>query len=189
MPSPAQELGEAIVSRIKVLAGLDIAERRKPQDGKFQMKIGNKAIDFRISTLPTLFGEKIVIRILDSSSAKLGIDARVITPYHRCIKDKYADKVEHMFYFYAKLGWAPGPGRQSIAYQDLVDVRTGMLIIDAALGIAGAVLAWRARRAAARPRSSSQRRRSRSAEGAGIQWPRWLCRVTASKWETGSGWR
>ena len=46
-----------------------------------------------------------VVGTLPKSLAKLGIDARVITPYHRCIKDKYADKVEHMFYFYAKLGW------------------------------------------------------------------------------------
>jgi type IV pilus assembly protein PilB len=46
-----------------------------PQDGRMKLKFGNKAIDFRVSTLPTLFGEKIVIRILDPSSAKLGIEA------------------------------------------------------------------------------------------------------------------
>ncbi|MBN4659194.1 Flp pilus assembly complex ATPase component TadA, partial [Escherichia coli] len=65
------EVAEHIISRLKVLAELDIAERRVPQDGRMKLKFGRKAIDFRVSTLPTLFGEKIVIRILDSSSAKL----------------------------------------------------------------------------------------------------------------------
>jgi type IV pilus assembly protein PilB len=60
---------------VKVLSKLDIAEKRVPQDGRMKMKFGSKAIDFRVSTLPTLFGEKIVIRILDPSSAKLGIEA------------------------------------------------------------------------------------------------------------------
>jgi len=54
---------------------MDIAEKRVPQDGRMKLKFGNKSIDFRVSTLPTLFGEKIVIRILDPSSARLGIDA------------------------------------------------------------------------------------------------------------------
>jgi type IV pilus assembly protein PilB len=66
---------EKLASRIKVISRLDIAEKRVPQDGRMKLKFGNKSIDFRVSTLPTLFGEKIVIRILDSSSAKLGIEA------------------------------------------------------------------------------------------------------------------
>src|SRR5690606_22594467 len=58
------------------MAGLDISERRKPQDGRIKMKISkSKAIDFRVNTLPTLWGEKIVMRILDPSSAQMGIDA------------------------------------------------------------------------------------------------------------------
>jgi type II secretory ATPase GspE/PulE/Tfp pilus assembly ATPase PilB-like protein len=61
--------------RIKVISRLDISEKRVPQDGRMKLKVGPTAIDFRVSTLPTLFGEKIVIRILDPSSAKLGIDA------------------------------------------------------------------------------------------------------------------
>ena len=71
----SREVAEQLVSRLKVMAELDIAERRVPQDGRMKLKFGAKSIDFRVSTLPTLFGEKIVIRILDSSSAKLGIDA------------------------------------------------------------------------------------------------------------------
>jgi type IV pilus assembly protein PilB len=67
---------DKLASRIKVISRMDISEKRVPQDGRMKLKISReKTIDFRVSTLPTLFGEKIVIRILDPSSAKLGIDA------------------------------------------------------------------------------------------------------------------
>ncbi|WP_199873455.1 type IV-A pilus assembly ATPase PilB [Ideonella sp. A 288] len=72
---PPVAIKDKLASRIKVISRLDIAEKRVPQDGRMKLKFGTKAIDFRISTLPTLFGEKIVIRILDPSSAKLGIEA------------------------------------------------------------------------------------------------------------------
>lgn len=72
---PPIAIKDKLSSRIKVISRLDIAERRVPQDGRMKLKFGTKSIDFRVSTLPTLFGEKIVIRILDSSSAKLGIEA------------------------------------------------------------------------------------------------------------------
>ncbi len=74
--SPPIAIKEKLASRIKVISRMDISEKRVPQDGKMKLKIGpDRVIDFRVSTLPTLFGEKIVIRILDPSSAKLGIDA------------------------------------------------------------------------------------------------------------------
>ncbi len=74
--SPPIAIKEKLASRIKVISKMDISEKRVPQDGKMKLKIGpDRVIDFRVSTLPTLFGEKIVIRILDPSSAKLGIDA------------------------------------------------------------------------------------------------------------------
>ncbi len=72
---PPIAIKDKLASRIKVISRMDIAEKRVPQDGRMKLKFGSKAIDFRVSTLPTLFGEKIVIRILDPSSAKLGIDA------------------------------------------------------------------------------------------------------------------
>ncbi|MBS7663910.1 type IV-A pilus assembly ATPase PilB [Pseudomonas lalucatii] len=73
---PPIQLASRISARLKVMASLDISERRKPQDGRIKMKISkNKAIDFRVNTLPTLWGEKIVMRILDPSSAQMGIDA------------------------------------------------------------------------------------------------------------------
>lgn len=73
--SPPIAIKDKLASRIKVISRLDISEKRVPQDGRMKMKIGKNVIDFRVSTLPTMFGEKIVIRILDPSSAKLGIDA------------------------------------------------------------------------------------------------------------------
>ncbi len=72
---PPVAIKDKLASRIKVISRLDISEKRIPQDGRMKLKFGSKAIDFRVSTLPTLFGEKIVIRILDPSSARLGIDA------------------------------------------------------------------------------------------------------------------
>ncbi len=74
--SPPIAIKDKLASRIKVISRMDISEKRVPQDGKMKLKIGpDRVIDFRVSSLPTLFGEKIVIRILDPSIAKLGIDA------------------------------------------------------------------------------------------------------------------
>ncbi len=74
--TPPIALAPKVCARLKVMARMDIAERRVPQDGRIKMRLSkNRAIDFRVNTCPTLFGEKIVMRILDPSSAKLGIDA------------------------------------------------------------------------------------------------------------------
>jgi len=74
--SPPINLAGKIAARLKVMSQMDISERRIPQDGRIKMKISkNKAIDFRVNSLPTLWGEKLVLRILDPSSAKMGIDA------------------------------------------------------------------------------------------------------------------
>ncbi|WP_250657343.1 type IV-A pilus assembly ATPase PilB [Alkalimarinus coralli] len=73
---PSIKLASKIAARLKVMSQLDISERRIPQDGRIKLKLSKtKAIDFRVNTLPTLWGEKIVLRILDPSSAKMGIDA------------------------------------------------------------------------------------------------------------------
>ncbi len=74
--SPPLVIKEKIASRIKVISRLNIAEKRVPQDGRMKLVLSkSRAIDFRVSTLPTLYGEKIVLRILDPSSATLGIEA------------------------------------------------------------------------------------------------------------------
>ncbi|TMN20256.1 type IV-A pilus assembly ATPase PilB [Pseudoxanthomonas sp. X-1] len=70
-----QKLNQRIAARLKVMSQLDIAEKRVPQDGRIKLNLSKtRQIDFRVSTLPTLFGEKVVLRILDGSAAKLGID-------------------------------------------------------------------------------------------------------------------
>ena len=74
--APPIAIKDKLASRIKVISRMDISEKRVPQDGRMKLKIGpDRVIDFRVSTLPTLFGEKIVIRILDPGTAKMGIDA------------------------------------------------------------------------------------------------------------------
>ncbi|MFC2048951.1 GspE/PulE family protein, partial [Elusimicrobiota bacterium] len=70
-PGPSKRAFPAIISRIKVMSNLDIAERRLPQDGKCRIKIKDKRVDMRVSTLPTIYGEKIVIRMLHRSSIKM----------------------------------------------------------------------------------------------------------------------
>jgi type IV pilus assembly protein PilB len=91
---PPIAIKDKLASRIKVISRLDIAEKRVPQDGRMKLKFGNKSIDFRVSTLPTLFGEKIVIRILDSSSAKLGIEA---LGYERIEKERLLAAIQRPY--------------------------------------------------------------------------------------------
>ncbi len=91
---PPVAIKDKLSSRIKVISRLDIAEKRVPQDGRMKLKFGNRAIDFRISTLPTLFGEKIVIRILDPSSAKLGIEA---LGYEKIEKDRLMAAIQRPY--------------------------------------------------------------------------------------------
>lgn len=83
---PPINLAGRIAARLKVMANLDISERRKPQDGRIKMRISKtKSIDFRVNTLPTLWGEKIVMRILDPSSAQMGIDALGYEPEQKTL--------------------------------------------------------------------------------------------------------
>ncbi len=91
---PPIAIKDKLASRIKVISRLDIAEKRVPQDGRMKLKFGNKAIDFRVSSLPTLFGEKIVIRILDPSSAKLGIEA---LGYEKLEKDRLMQAIKRPY--------------------------------------------------------------------------------------------
>ncbi len=91
---PPVAIKDKLASRIKVISRLDISEKRVPQDGRMKLKFGNKAIDFRVSTLPTLFGEKIVIRILDPSSAKLGIEA---LGYEKIEKDRLLHAIQRPY--------------------------------------------------------------------------------------------
>jgi type IV pilus assembly protein PilB len=77
---PPMKLKAALISRFKIMAQLNIAERRVPQDGRIKLKYGKKVIDYRVSTLPTLFGEKIVLRILDKGNLTLDLEKFGIEP-------------------------------------------------------------------------------------------------------------
>ncbi len=93
--SPPVAIKDKLASRIKVISRMDISEKRIPQDGKMKLKVGpDRVIDFRVSTLPTMFGEKIVIRILDPSIAKLGIDALGYEPEE---KDRLLRAIERPY--------------------------------------------------------------------------------------------
>jgi type IV pilus assembly protein PilB len=91
--TPPVALANKVCARLKVMSRMDIAERRVPQDGRIKMRLSkNRAIDFRVNTCPTLFGEKIVLRILDPSSAKLGIDALGYEDLQKKLYQKHLDK-------------------------------------------------------------------------------------------------
>jgi len=77
---PPRHLHSAVVSRIKVLANLDIAEKRKPHDGRFRQKLEQKDVDVRVSIIPTQFGEKVVLRLLDSAMVILGLEQLGFAP-------------------------------------------------------------------------------------------------------------
>jgi type IV pilus assembly protein PilB len=87
---PPVKLKNAIISRLKIMSELDIAERRIPQDGRIKLKIGDKKVDLRVSTLPCIFGEKVVMRILDKGNLNLdladfGMEERAIQDIYKAI--------------------------------------------------------------------------------------------------------
>ena len=94
IPPPARHLHLPIISRIKILAKLDIAEKRLPQDGAFLVKIEERQIDIRVSVIPTIYGEKIVLRILDRSAVvldlnQLGFDSKQLEQIRQAVKLPY----------------------------------------------------------------------------------------------------
>jgi type IV pilus assembly protein PilB len=94
MMSPPFRLRSAIISRIKIMADLDIAERRRPQDGRIKIRLLGRTIDLRVSACPTIFGEKIVMRILDKSNlaldlTKLGFQTSALERFQKAIQAPY----------------------------------------------------------------------------------------------------
>ena len=95
--NPPLQLANRLASRLKVMSKMDISEKRVPQDGRIKLKLSKtKAIDFRVNALPTLFGEKLVLRILDPSSAMLGIDALGYEPAQKALFMEALDKPQGM---------------------------------------------------------------------------------------------
>jgi type IV pilus assembly protein PilB len=91
---PPMKMKAALISRFKILSDLNIAERRVPQDGRLKLRLGKRVIDFRVSTLPTLFGEKIVLRILDKGNLtldleKFGMEPKAEEDFMKAIMNPY----------------------------------------------------------------------------------------------------
>ena len=114
--NPPQNMSHRIISRIKVMAQLDIAERRLPQDGRIKMNLTkNRAIDFRVSTCPTLFGEKVVLRILDPTVANVGIEHLGFDP----IQKKMFEDAVHKPYGMILVTGPTGSGKTVTLYTGL----------------------------------------------------------------------
>lgn len=75
MPPPPKSLAVPVISRVKIISGLNISERRRPQDGRIQMKVNGKPVDLRVSCLPTSYGESVVLRVLDRTVVNLSLDS------------------------------------------------------------------------------------------------------------------
>lgn len=118
--SPPRGLMLPIISRLKILAQMDISEKRKPQDGRIKLSVGGRPIDYRVSSLPTLFGEKIVLRLLDSSNlqldmTKLGFEAKQLTVFQTGI---------HQPYGMCLVTGPTGSGKTTTLYSALAELNT-----------------------------------------------------------------
>lgn len=121
--SAAKTLLSSIVSRIKIMASMDIAERRIPQDGRMTVSITGRKVDLRVTTLPTVYGEKVIMRILDTASAPLDLTDVGLSDYHRDIYRAQYTKPYGMI-----LVTGPtGSGKSTTLYATLNSVRSEMV--------------------------------------------------------------
>ncbi|MBU2103350.1 MAG: ATPase, T2SS/T4P/T4SS family [Candidatus Omnitrophota bacterium] len=125
IPSPSPSVYAALTSRIKILSKMDIAEKRLPQDGGFMVKIGERLIDLRVSSLPTIYGEKIVLRILDKSRvpldlAKLGFLPQELEMIRKGIASSYG---------LVLLTGPTGSGKSTTLYAALSEIKSSTLNI------------------------------------------------------------
>ena len=118
--SPPKRLQAAIISRVKIMAKLDIAERRLPQDGRIKLKIADKEIDFRVSTIPTLYGESLVMRILDRDSLILDLEK---IGFPRGLLEKYMGLVRQPYGMILVTG-PTGSGKTSTLYTTLAKINS-----------------------------------------------------------------
>ncbi|MGD0337021.1 MAG: type II secretion system ATPase GspE [Candidatus Omnitrophota bacterium] len=118
--SPPKYLQFAIISRIKIMANLDIAERRKPQDGSFSIKMEGKEIDIRVSCVPTMHGENVVLRLLDVSSVLLGLDQ---LGFPKSVQDTYEKLIVRSHGIILVTG-PTGSGKTTTLYASLAKINT-----------------------------------------------------------------
>lgn len=121
IPTPPKEWELAIISRIKVLCGMDIAESRVPQDGHFQARIKERIIDFRVSTIPTIFGENLVMRLLDTASVMIGLDKLGFTSYDEL--KRYEELITKPYGIILSTG-PTGSGKTTTLYSALMKINT-----------------------------------------------------------------
>ncbi len=119
-PSPPKRLQPAIVSRIKIMAGMDIAEKRLPQDGRIRLRMRNKDIDLRVATLPTMFGEKVVLRILERAVTIVDLDKLGLLPETR---KKYEEIISRPYGIVLSTG-PTGCGKSSTLYASLNKIKS-----------------------------------------------------------------
>tara|TARA_Y100000780_G_C13696111_1_gene423184 strand:+ start:75407 stop:77077 length:1671 start_codon:yes stop_codon:yes gene_type:complete len=117
---PNMKLMRPIISRLKILAQLDISEKRKPQDGRIKLSVGGQPIDYRVSSLPTLFGEKVVLRLLDQSNlqldmTKLGFEVKQLEVFQNGI---------HQPYGMCLVTGPTGSGKTTTLYSALAELNT-----------------------------------------------------------------
>lgn len=110
----------AIISRIKIMADMDIAEKRLPQDGRINIEQGGREIDLRISTLPTILGEKVVMRILDKSAASIDIHDLAFTAKNM---DLYKDLFSSSYGIVLVTG-PTGSGKSTTLYSTLTNINS-----------------------------------------------------------------
>jgi len=124
---------DATISRMKIISGMDIADRRRPQDGRSRLKYEGKRIDLRVSTLPTQFGEKVVIRLLDSKRAHVTMEQLGLTPDNKHAFQLMLSRAQGMVLvtgstgsgktstLYTALNWVKSPAKNIITVEDPVE--------------------------------------------------------------------
>jgi len=117
---PPKDMLAAITTRIKILAGLDIAERRLPQDGRFKVKVVNTEVDIRTSSYPTIYGESIVMRLLNTSAPLLGLEQLGL--YAEDLK-KYRTLIKHSYGLILVTG-PTGSGKTTTLYTSLNEIKS-----------------------------------------------------------------
>jgi len=121
IPSPPKDWEAPIISRVKVLSGMDIAESRVPQDGHFQARVDERIIDFRVSTIPTVFGENLVMRLLDTASVMIGIEKLGFSTYEEL--KRYESVISKPYGILLSTG-PTGSGKTTTLYSALMRINT-----------------------------------------------------------------
>ncbi len=128
-----KRLQDATISRLKIISGMDISDRRRPQDGRSQLRFEGKRIDLRVSTLPTQFGEKVVIRLLDQTRAVMPMDQIDLTPENLRILQLLLRRPQGMILvtgptgsgksstLYTALNWVKSPTTNIITVEDPIE--------------------------------------------------------------------